>query len=128
MNKNFYKQLVLDVLIDIAENGPHDPLWGICINVNWHPALEAALPKHDGSVDYREREKAGNVLSRVMKRWPKRNRTRGESEFPVPGGRNAYYGEHTINTMWSENHEYGRARWELLGFCITELSKELYGE
>lgn len=59
----------------------------------------------------------------LFRKWPQFS---GSADFPVPHPTEPpclAYNE--AKDMWDWRTKYGRARWDLLDFCISELEKEL---
>ena len=71
-------------------------------------------------------ERAGywsSKLQGLFRRWPQFS---GSADFPVPHPtKPACIAYGSTQNMWDRRTKYGRARWDLLEFCISELEKEL---
>lgn len=62
-------------------------------------------------------------LQGLFRRWPQFS---GSADFPVPHPTEpAGIAYNSTQNMWDRRTKYGRARWDLLEFCISELEKEL---
>lgn len=106
------KAKMLEALKQIREQP--NPRIGICYQL-------AAQSCSDENVDYWH-----SKLQGLFRRWPQFS---GSADFPVPHptelARVAYS---STQNMWDRRTKYGRARWDLLEFCISELEKELNDE
>jgi len=100
---------LLEALIEIRDKQRQDSSSGIRINV------ELALASANIDVNC----EMGKLL-RVMRMWPKRS---GAFSYPVPHPTIAPMIAYDTCDLWDKSTEYGRNRWELLGFLIKELSK-----
>lgn len=59
----------------------------------------------------------------LFRKWP---RFSGSASFPVPHPtKPSHLAYNTTQNMWDRRTKYGRARCDLLDFCISELEKEL---
>lgn len=104
---------LLEILLEIKRDGPHNRNVGICDAV-----LVIAHRELGWSQDVMEE------LYRTIIRWP---RGTGRSTFPVPcpnGGSpsRVYLIDYENDEMWDANHPYGALRLELLDWLIEELS------
>ena len=89
------------------------PRFGIC--------QQLALRLSDESADYWR-----SKLQGLFRRWPQFS---GSADFPVPHPTEpACIAYNSTQNMWNRRTKYGRARWDLLEFCISELEKELSDE
>lgn len=65
-------------------------------------------------------------LQGLFRRWPQFS---SSADFPVPHPtETACIAFGSTQNMWDRRTKYGRARWDLLEFCISELEKELSDE
>ena len=116
------KAELLEVLKQIKKRPT--PGFGIC--------HQLVLRRSDENADY-----WFSKLQGLFRRWPQFS---GSAYFPVPhptkNPEDAYiaYGstqnmwDRRAQNMWDRRTKYGRARWDLLEFCISELEKELSNE
>ena len=59
----------------------------------------------------------------LFRRWPQFS---GSEDYPVPHPTEpACIAYDSTRNKWNRRTKYGRARWDLLKFCISELEKEL---
>lgn len=98
--------------------------FGICNN-----ALDFATREDWGHPLGKIRAYSNDKLIDLFERWPKFS---GHIGFPVPAPKewgvdasDAYTLTQEADTLWDRSTEYGRLRWELLDFLITELEKEV---
>lgn len=110
-----HKQILLAALLKIQEEGPSEPVEGICYNV------EMATFHTEGADDVM----MFDIMSNLFRQWPEYS---GNDLFPVPytedGERcadpdSAFY---AIDNLWEG--EYGDSRKRLLAFLIAELQKD----
>ena len=75
----------------------------------------------DENIDYWR-----SKLQGLFRKWPQFS---GSADFPVPHPTEpACIAYNSTQNMWDRRTKYGRARWDLLEFCISELEKELSNE
>ena len=102
------KAKLLEALRQIREQP--DPRVGIC-----HQLAQSCSDENTGY--WRSK-----VLD-LFRRWPQFS---GSTDFPVPHPTEpACIAYNSTQNMWDRRTKYGRARWDLLEFCISELEKEL---
>lgn len=102
------KAKLLEALKQIREQP--NPRIGIC--------HQLALRCSDESADYWRSKLRG-----LFREWPQFS---GNADFPVPHPTElACIAYNSTQNMWNRRTKYGRARWDLLEFCISELEKEL---
>ena len=102
------KAKLLEALKQIREQP--DPRIGIC--------YQLARKCRDENADYWL-----SKLQGLFRRWPQFS---GSADFPVPHPTQvACVAYSSTQNMWDRRTKYGRARWDLLEFCISELEKEL---
>ena len=102
------KAELLEALKKIRERPA--PRIGIC--------RQLALRRRDEDADHWRCKIRG-----LFRRWPQFS---GSADFPVPHpAKPADLAYNTTQNMWDRRTKYGRARWDLLEFCISELEKEL---
>lgn len=69
---------------------------------------------------------ASKLVGDVARLWPEYS---GHPEYPVPGWGQwnsiAAYNRANVGQMWSQDHEYGQARWRLVQFMVDQLAHEL---
>lgn len=103
------KAKLLEALKQIREQP--NPRIGICHQLD-------AQSCSDESADYWRSRLRG-----LFRRWPQFS---GNADFPVPHPtKPACIAYNSTQNMWDRRTKYGRARWDLLEFCISELEKEL---
>lgn len=111
---------LLEALKHIQDNGPNDPFYGICMN-----AKELFNGQHDKDVY--------PTISRFSAKWPKASK---DHCYPVPSVKSdqspaqcyQYARDYYKGKLWDDHTNYGRLRWELLAFLISELEKEELSE
>ena len=102
------KAKLLEALKQIREQP--DPRIGIC--------NQLARKCGNENADYWR-----SKLQGLFRRWPQFS---GSADFPVPHPTEpACIAYDFAQNMWDRRTKYGRARWDLLEFCISELEKEL---
>lgn len=102
------KAKMLEALKQIRERPA--PWIGIC--------RQLALRRRDEDADHWRCKIRG-----LFRKWPGFS---GSANFPVPHPtKPADLAYNTTQNMWDRRTKYGRARRELLDFCISELEKEL---
>lgn len=105
------KAEMLEVLKQIKKRPT--PGFGIC--------HQLARKRSDANADYWRRKLQG-----LFRRWPQFS---GSADFPVPHPTEpACIAYGSTQNMWDRRTKYGRARWDLLEFCVSELEKELSNE
>ena len=105
------KAKLLEALKQIREQP--DPRIGIC--------NQLARKCGNENADYWR-----SKLQGLFRRWPQFS---GSADFPVPHPTEpACIAYGSTQNMWDRRTKYGRARWDLLEFCISELEKELSDE
>lgn len=105
------KAKLLEALKKIREQPA--PRIGIC--------YQLARKCSDENADYWR-----SKLQGLFRRWPQFS---GSADFPVPHPTEpSCIAYNSTYNMWDRRTKYGRARWELLEFCISELEKELSDE
>ena len=103
------KDIIIDALVDLYQNGPRDSSLGIC----WHVCQPLGEEMHG---------KAVLAMKELFKRWPFRSAT-SPTTYPVPGpdGLDPVVAFTHADDMWSG--EYGEKRWALAEFLLRELCK-----
>ena len=105
------KAKLLEALKQVRERP--DPRIGIC--------HQFARKCSDVNADYWR-----SKLQGLFRRWPQFS---GSADFPVPHPTEpACIAYSSTQNMWDRRTKYGRVRWDLLEFCISELEKELSDE
>jgi hypothetical protein len=107
------KALLLQVLITVRDAPKHTT--GLCNHVEM--ALE------NTSTGLLKWALVEDLLVRMMLEWPEFS---GSPTYPVPSSNHtppeeAYW--KARNKKWSKRSKYGKARWRLLHWLITELEK-----
>jgi len=104
------KQILLKGLEELRDEGPTYVSFGICTNV------KSLTSNYDGSPTA--------IMYDLFKSWPKFS---GDKYYPVPSpsGCNASLEYDDSFDLWDKTTEYGRSRWELLDFMISELQTEI---
>lgn len=89
----------------------YPPHGGICNNIGMH---------------INDIHAAGKIVADVARLWPEYS---GDPSYPVPGwcGYNSHvaFNMASPGMMWSQDHEYGQARWRLVQFMVDQLAHEL---
>lgn len=111
------REEILNALIHLGANGPTDGQYGICFEVHEYMRKKHTSSGWEDAVD--------TYLEELMSKWPKHS---GSRAYPIPAPvRDTTPGAYFWATMqvgrkWDGKTKYGQLRWELLQFCITELS------
>lgn len=100
------EQEILAALKHIKEHGPKDEHVGICYNCAF------------------TREQRQYLYS-IAEKWEKHS---GRRVFPVAVSKDPEKDYFTSKNHWSRRSKYGKLRWELLGFLIMEIEKDLKRE
>lgn len=106
------KEALLITLLQIKNEGPRNPEYGICSN-----ARETA--HRDPEVWYRWDIR---LMMDITEKWPKYS---GDSLYPIPGGLPSYKDAREYGLMWDKGTVYGALRWELLDWLIETLEKDI---
>jgi hypothetical protein len=109
MTSTISKERLRELLLQmkrIQVKGPSNHCYGICANANVYISEIEALV-HD---------------------WPKYS---GDLDFPIESpnphlsNQEIYRQSSKRETMWSKHSQYGRLRWELLGFMVNKIEAAL---
>lgn len=101
---------LLLVLQDIKANGPIDKLEGLCRNLHHH---------HYRLFDEGVSTAAIMRMLQCFVEWPEGTKSR---DYPVPGvNGNGKQMSFSLYDKWSRYGEYGRMRWRLIDWMISQL-------
>lgn len=112
------KDIIIDALVDLYQNGPRDTVLGLCSHIGDFVADETKeLSEADGARTCRA---VHELLDGLFRRWPMFS---GDLDYPVPGveGMTSRSSFLKIREMWAG--EYGAKRWSLAEFLLRELCK-----
>lgn len=116
------KDIIIDALVDLYQNGPRVPHMGICSHVDNYmdnlPRTQLLALSTSGEVGecYAEAE---YLMEELFQEWPEFS---GSWTFPVPCPKGqALSAAFNGSDMWSG--EYGEKRWSLAEFLLRELCK-----
>lgn len=108
------KDILIDALVDLYQNGPRSEIFGICYHVQQY--IEDQFEHGSEDVDY----DLDLTIGRLFKRWPESS---GSVAYPVPGPK-GQSPSNAFNTciMWSG--WYGAKRWALAEFMLRTLAND----
>ena len=107
------KALVLDALVKFRDDPQtvRRPV-GICSNLAW---------ELHGEVEHEQRTRLERSL---FKAWPEYS---GHPDYPVPSeGCDPARAYNNTDDQWDPDSAYGAARWRLLAFMISELTRDAH--
>lgn len=112
------KDLIVNALVDLYQNGPRDTFLGLCAHIGDCVAEETKdlAPAEEARVFSAVRDRRDDLFCL----WPLRS---GDLDYPVPGvdGMAPAIAFHDIKDVWAG--EYGAKRWALAEFMLRELCK-----
>lgn len=111
------KDIIIDALVDLYQNGPRSPYLGICNHVALYiddlplTQLSALSPTCFAEAD--------DLMAELFQEWPEFS---GSVTYPVPDPEGQVPGVafHEADDMWSG--AYGEKRWALAEFLLRKLA------
>lgn len=105
------KDLIIDALVDLYQNGPVSESYGICYHVHGYIESLHFCPSGPTADD------ADVLLEELFTRWPGFS---GDTTYPVPGDEGQLPSAAFLRClMWTG--EYGARRWALAEFMLRNL-------